>query len=153
MIDKDLIRVDLLKFRQKVYLSYPKGSPQRKQFLKTILQTELQLSKKEIPSDLLDFVAGGKKTVLWNSLKYLAVWFSCFLISCISFFLFYQYSPLASLFLFTGGFFLFLCSEPIKEYWKYHKRVKEIQKYSNDMKLYMAKLTNEIKRLDGPSGF
>ena len=72
--DKDLIRVDLLKFRRKAYLSYAENSLERKNFLKIILQNELQLTKSEIPHDLINLVLEGDKVMWWNALKYFGLW-------------------------------------------------------------------------------
>ena len=69
MDDRDNVRVDLLKFRRKAYLSYPQGSKERKTFLKTILQNELKITKQEMSPDIINLIIEGNKTVLWDCLK------------------------------------------------------------------------------------
>lgn len=153
MIDPESVRVDLLKFRQKAFLSYPEGSLERKKFLKTILQNELMLSKQDMPESMVNFLMEGKRVVFWSTIEKASLWFGAACLSAMAFVFTTNYAPFSFLFLFLSGFFLFRTTEHIREYFKYKKHVKVVEQYSNDMKLYMNKLSNDIRRLEGPRGF
>src|SRR5277367_2070284 len=79
--DRDNVRIDLLKFRRKAYLSYPIGSPERKTFLRTILQNELRLTKNEMPQYLIDSVIEGEEHVQSDALKSIIFFFFVFFLN------------------------------------------------------------------------
>jgi hypothetical protein len=55
-LDSDLVRVDLLKVKRKLYLSYPVGSKERSDFLAASKLSELNYLSKLVPPDLADLV-------------------------------------------------------------------------------------------------
>jgi hypothetical protein len=57
-LDSDLVRVDLLKAKRLIYLSYPEGSQERKDFLYASKLSELNYLTKLVPPDVADFVFG-----------------------------------------------------------------------------------------------
>jgi hypothetical protein len=151
MDDKDLIRVDLLKFRRKAYLAYPVGSPERKNFLKTILQNELQLTTKEMPHELINLVMEGDSVIFKNAMKQFAIWGWFAFISVVAFFgLHHVLHSFSFFFLGVGAACLSMGINYLYGYWLYCKSVKVVKQYSDDMKQYIAKISNDIKRLDGP---
>jgi hypothetical protein len=152
MSDPEQIRVDLLKFRRKAYLSYPEGSWQRKTFLKTILQNELRLTKQEMPHDLINFLVEGDKVVLWDMVKQFLSW-AAFSALCVIAFAFLHSYWSSFIFLFVGAGSLGVGLFYIYEYWRYRNSVSKVKKYFNDMQQYMNKISNDIKRLEGPHGF
>jgi hypothetical protein len=149
--DKDNIRVDLLKFRRKAYLAYPYGSPERKKFLKVILENELRLTKQEIPQPIIDFVTEGNKTIIWNSLKKF-LWCLAASLFCVLVFSF-LHSKWSLLILLPGGACLGVGLSYLGQYFGYRKSLQTVKQYSDDMNKYVSKISNEIKRLDGPHGF
>jgi len=155
MDDKDRVRVDLLKFRRKAYLSYPEGSEERKVFLKIILQNELYNTEKEVPQELCQFIIEGEKIVLKNAIKE-------FLVGLLIAFSFYAASIMARHA--WHGFFTWACvgcalislfnsGRTLYGYWKYHKSAKVVKQYSNETKQQVSKILEKIKRLEGPRGF
>jgi hypothetical protein len=147
MIDPENIRVDLLKFRRKAFLSYPYNSPERKNFLKVILQNELMLAGNEVPQDMIHLAISGKNTVFKESIKRFLGWFGASALCCLAFALTVHHSLLALAFLSWGGIFMYLGLQRLAAYISYHKNLKIVEKYSNEMKNYMNKLYNDIKRL------
>lgn len=55
-LDSDLVRVDLLKLKRKLYNSYPEGSEERKTFLVASKLSEIGYLSKVIPPDIVNFV-------------------------------------------------------------------------------------------------
>jgi hypothetical protein len=149
--DKDQVRVDLLKFRRKAYLSYPEGSPERKKFLKTILENELRLTEKEVPQTLIDFLIEGDKTFLWSTIRKFLGWFVASMF-CLTVFVLIH-TKLSLLILIPGGACLAVGIIYLEKYWAYRKNIETVKKYSNDMKKYMNRISNDIKRLEGPYGY
>jgi hypothetical protein len=153
MLDPESIRVDLLKFRQKAYLSYPEGSEERKKFLKTILQNELRLVKQDVPSDLINFLMEGKREVLGKFLKSALIWGGSFLISFSAFvWLIFLHSIYFTLFIFPMSYSVIMIVQHLSKYFTYRKSMKYIEKYSSDMKQYIGKIYSDIRKLDGPRG-
>jgi hypothetical protein len=149
MEDKDNIRVDLLKLRRKAYLEYPEGSKERKMFLKTILENELKLTEMEMPKEILNLVMEGDKMVFWDSLRKSIAWFGLGVLSYFAAFSL-RHSALAIPFYICGPFFLGMGGQYLYEYWLYRESVKSVKKYSQDMNQHINKISNDIKRLEGP---
>jgi hypothetical protein len=149
MEDKDNIRVDLLKFRRKAYLEYPEGSPERKNFLKIILQNELRLTEMEMPKEIVTLVIEGDKMVFWQSMRSFSLWaIPAFLLYFIGFLL--QKYHWNFIFYLLGSVLLAKGTQYFYEYWLYRKSMKTVQQYSQDMNQYINKISNDIKRLEGP---
>jgi hypothetical protein len=55
-IDPDHIRVDLLKVKRKIYISYPEGSDERKQFMLAAKMSELSYLQHLVTPDMVDMV-------------------------------------------------------------------------------------------------
>ena len=149
--DKDNVRVDLLKFRRKAYLSYPENSPERKNFLKTILKNELMLTESEVPASLINFAIEGKGVVFWNAVQKSIPWFGIAVLCNILFFILTHYhKTFAFFFLMFGAGCIGMTINYIYDYVLYYQNTKAAQKYLNDMNKYMNKISNEIKKLEGP---
>lgn len=56
MLDSDLVRVDLLKVKRLIYLSYPEGSQERQDFLYASKLSELNYLSKLVPPEIVDMV-------------------------------------------------------------------------------------------------
>jgi len=155
MEDRDNIRVDLLKFRRKAYLSYSENSPERKKFLKTILENELRFKEKDIPKDLVNFLIEGDRVVLQDTIKEIVL---CVIGIALSWTVAVLGRPLfhgiiSSIFAGAGIGCLLAAIRHGYDYFKYRKSLNVIKQYSNDMRQQMNRISNEIKRLDGPYGF
>lgn len=154
MDDKDLIRVDLLKFRRKAFLSYPEGSPERKTFLRVILQNELQVTEHEMPQDFMNLVLEGSGVVLKKLLKDVSFLLGIGLITGATFIETWpKVHSLALIFLITSVGCFVETTMKIIEYFKYRKSMEVVKEYSNDIKKQVNRISNDIKRLDGPRGF
>ena len=154
MDEKENIRVDLLKFRRKAYLSYPEGSNERKTFLKVILENELRHTENDVPPEFMDLILAGSAEVLKSTLKEVFILFGiCVLCS----FLFVEMWPkihyLDIIFLVGGAGCLISSGLKIKDYFRYRKNMGIIEKHANDVKKQMNRISNDIKRLEGPHGF
>lgn len=148
--EHDRIRVDLLKFRRKAFLSYPEGSLERKTFLKTILQNELRITANEMPQDVLNLAVEGDKFFLRGALTKCAPWIGFAICMDIAFGFALRYSMFSFVFLIIGAIALVAGLEYIVEYFNYRKSVKTIEKYSNDIRKNMDRISGDIRRLDGP---
>jgi hypothetical protein len=150
--DRDLIRVDLLKFRRKAYLSYPPDSVERKNFLRRVLQNELLFTKMDVPHDLINFIIEGDKTVFNNSIKNFFIRLGWSILSFSAFALIYRilHTNLAFIMFGVGVGYFIVGLQYLNDYWIYRKSVKTIKKYSNDMQQYINRISNDIKRLEGP---
>lgn len=152
--NRDDIRIDLLKFRRKAYLSYPENSYQRRNFLKMVLSNELRLAKEDIPQDFINFVIDGKKMVFWSAMKKAGPWLAYSLFCGIAFALLLsvKHNIFSFLLLPIGAICLAMGTQQLQTYWLYRKSIKAVEEYSNDMKKYMSRISNDIKKLDGPRG-
>lgn len=56
MLDSDLVRVDLLRLKRKLYNSYPEGSVERKTFLLASKISEIGYLSHVVPPDVVKFV-------------------------------------------------------------------------------------------------
>jgi hypothetical protein len=56
MLDSDLVRVDLLKVKRLIYLSYPEGSRERADFLYAAKLSELNYLSKIVPPEIVNMV-------------------------------------------------------------------------------------------------
>lgn len=54
--DPDRIRVDLIRAKRQVYISYPEGSPERKEFMLASKMNELRYLQKLAPHDMMDLM-------------------------------------------------------------------------------------------------
>jgi len=154
MDNRDNVRIDLLKFRRKAYNSYPEGSMQRKEFLKTILQNELRLTKDDVPHDIINLVIEGQQIVLADTLKKIFGWLALASLNLVLFTYFWpSIRYFSSIFIGVGAACLSLAIDKLVEYYRYYKSVDVIKKYSNDINKHMTKISNDIKRLEGPHGF
>lgn len=149
--DKDNVRVDLLKFRRKAYLSYPEGSIERKNFLKTVLETELRLTEQDIPRELINFIVDGNREAFKKTMKQFFIWFGWAVVnSGIYAWMFSDHKLFSFVFLFTGVGCMTVAFQHLYEYWAYRKSVKTVKQYSQEMQQYMNRISNDIKRLEGP---
>jgi len=149
--DKDNIRVDLLKFRRKAYLTYPVGSEERKIFLKAVLKHELMLTERDVPQDLINLIIEGGQVVFWDSMKHFLLWLGASTVCGGIFAWLYTLRIFMGFgFLFFGVGCLTIAVQYLYEYWRYCKSLKTVKKYSNDMQQYINKISNDIKRLEGP---
>ena len=148
--ENDRIRVDLLKFRRKAFLSYPEGSPERKTFLKTILQNELRLTTQEMPQDVLNLVVEGDKFFFKQAVKKALPWFGFSICMTAAFAFIFHRSVLSYIFLIMGGISMAGGLEHIIEYFNYRESVKIIEEYSNDVRKHMDRISSDIRRLEGP---
>jgi len=64
MLDADLVRVDLVKIKRKLFLSYPKGSVEREHFLLSSKLSELSYLTKLIPKEEAEIVFAEYKKAL-----------------------------------------------------------------------------------------
>lgn len=55
-LNPDQVRVDLLRIKRKLYISYPEGSKERREFLLASKMSELSYLQKLIAPDLVDLV-------------------------------------------------------------------------------------------------
>lgn len=55
-INPDQVRVDLLRIKRKLYISYPEGSKERREFLLATKLSELKYLQKLITPDIIDMV-------------------------------------------------------------------------------------------------
>jgi hypothetical protein len=149
--DRDNVRVDLLKFRRKAYLSYPPGSPERKHFLKTVLQNELILAKNDMSQDVINLIIDGDKIVVKDTIKQCIIRFVAAILCAI---VFVVTRPIIHNFAFVYLVMSTICSilgfDSLYDYWKYYKSINVVKKYSNGIKQQMNRITNDIKRLEGP---
>jgi len=153
MDDQDSVRVDLLKFRRKAFLSYPEGSPERKTFLKVILQNELRITENEMPQDFMNLVLEGSTEVLKDTLKNVLILLGILFICSYTFIeLWPKIHFLAVIFLIGGVGCIIESGLRIKNYFSYRKSMEVVKQYSNDIKKQMNRISNDIKRLDGPHG-
>jgi hypothetical protein len=153
--DNDNVRVDLLKFRRKAYLTYPENSPERKKFLKTILENELRLTEQEVPQNLVNFLLEEDNFVLHNAIKNISLCVFSFIFSTAAAWMFHSlfHGFVSSLFVGASIGSVWAGYQYGRDYWQYKKSINVVKQYSNDMKKYMNKITNDIKRLEGPHGF
>jgi len=56
VLDPDLVRIDLLRCKRLIYLSYPEGSQERKDFLYASKLSELKYLSKMVPPEIVDMV-------------------------------------------------------------------------------------------------
>jgi hypothetical protein len=56
MLDPDLIRVDLLRIKRKLYVSYPEGSKERKEFMIAAKMSELTYLQHLVPQETVNLV-------------------------------------------------------------------------------------------------
>jgi len=152
MDEQDNVRVDLLKFRRKAFLSYPEGSKERRTFLKTVLSNELRLAQEDVPDEFVNFIVDGKKIVFWSIFKDAVGWLGTALLCGILFpILFIKYrQPLSFILIPIGAVCLAMGLKYFYSYWEYIRSVKIVESYSNGLKKYIDKVSNDIKRLDGP---
>lgn len=153
MDDKENVRVDLLKFRRKAFMSYPEGSNERRNFLKTILQNELRLTEKEVPLELINYIIEGDNVAIHDTIKDVALC-SIAAITCgVAAFMFRSLFHGIATSIFIGGSFgcLWAAYQYGYDYFLFRKSVDTVKQYSNDMKKYMNKISNDIKRLEGPN--
>lgn len=150
--DKDNVRVDLLKFRRKAFLSYAEGSEERKKFLKTILENELRLTKQEVPHELINFLIEEDGLAWQNATKNIILCIISLAFSIAAAILFHTIYHGIVMSIFVGAAIgsAWAAYQYGYDYWKYRKSINIVKQYSNDMNKYMNKITNDIKRLEGP---
>ena len=146
MENPENIRVDLLKFRQKAFLSYPEGSKERKMFIKAALEKELRTVSKETPHELINLVMLKSEAVSRKYLKDFLLWGSLSIACYISYPLIHTLWSL--IFLFPASICLSLMLRVVKDYLLYRKDLKEIKTYSKYVQVYMSKLLTGIQKLD-----
>jgi hypothetical protein len=56
MLDSDLVRIDLLRLKRKLYNSYPEGSVERQTFLMASKLSEIGYLSNVVPPDVVNFV-------------------------------------------------------------------------------------------------
>lgn len=149
-IDPDRIRVDLLRAKRKVFLEYPEGSLERKNFLLVAKMSEVDYLTKTIPVELVTSVVGDFERAVKDEAKigvmalFTGVFLSAFLYI---FHVIYPENFLLSLW--RVGWFVGI-AEMLRHGWHVvgmRKKVTPLLKEYDALKEKIKKLNNEIKGL------
>lgn len=154
MEDRDQIRVDLLKFRRKAFLSYPENSPERKLFLKTILENELKIVKQELLEESSNTIFNDQNGLVQEHLKYSLL----FLAGAVVFLgMGFHYFPahwvLSILSYLVGNVFVWMFSIHSTSFFHYRKSIQKELTYRKDIKSYAEKITKKLDHLNKSYGF
>lgn len=150
-LNPDQIRVDLLRIKRKLYISYPEGSKERREFLLATKMAELNHLQKMIAPDLVDMVFTEYDRQQKAEVTKMSLWIiggACFSAMLFAYHRLYPQSiwlealyPMPTLIgLITGSTHLFHAAkhwqsfQPFKlEYEKIVKKVAKILKEINDL--------------------
>jgi hypothetical protein len=71
--DPNDVRVDLIKVKRKLYISYPSGSKEQKDFLVASKLSEIGYLSKLVPSDLVDIVFEEYNKLVYSEMGYIGL--------------------------------------------------------------------------------
>jgi hypothetical protein len=93
-LDGDLVRIDLLKAKRLIYLSYPEGSRERQDFLYASKLSELNYLTKIVPPEIVNFVFDEYTRLRKNELRNIGLSIGMGLSTALFMFLMHKIYPL-----------------------------------------------------------
>lgn len=147
-LDPDLIRVDLLKVKRKLFLSFPPGSQEQKDFLVAGKLSELGYLSKLVPEDMAEMVLQEYNQVVKTEVINIVLVLASGALLSTSLFIFHQaYPKNVWLYLFSLPFWVAL-GDAIRHVGHLITQYRAIKPFKEEYKLLqqrIKKLTDDLK--------
>jgi hypothetical protein len=147
-LDPDSVRVDLLKIKRKLFLSYPEGSRERQDFLIASKLSELNYLSKLVPHDVVDLVFEEYHKILKEEITAVAVYLILGTSVSMAMAIFRLAYPQISWLHLWGLGFVFGFLAILSHVWRMIDQWRKIQPFKKDYKELQKridKLADEIK--------
>lgn len=150
-IDPDHVRVDLLKVKRKLFISYPEGSKERQVFITTAKVSELAYLQKLMPQETVDFVLEEYEEQRKSEFKGIALCLGVGLSASIMLFTFHQVYPDSlwfSTFYVPSLFGAMLAATHVMHLIDGNRRMKPFKAEYDSIKAKIKRITDELKGLN-----
>lgn len=143
MIDGDLVRVDLLRVKRKLFAAYPEGSKERQDFLAAVKLSEITYLSKLVSPDVAELVFEEHDKIIKNEVIDIALLLGLGVAVSWGLFILHQIFPQNIwLNLFSAPFWITL-AESSRHVWHIIEQLKSIKPFKNEY----ATLSARIKKL------
>jgi hypothetical protein len=150
MDERDNVRIDILKVRQKIFSQYPPGSEEHKAFLKSVKSAELGHLSSTLPPELVNFVMEAAKLIMKHEvkeiLKFAIPTAFCGLVN----YFFATTIVEHVLMLVCTLYFAFHCVRHLSHLALQLKDLRDLKDNYSKLRNHMQKLSQDLKRLEGP---
>jgi hypothetical protein len=149
-LDPDLVRVDLLRCKRLIYVSYPEGSRERADFLYAAKLSELNYLSKLVPPEIVNMVFDEYARLRKDELKNIGLTLWIGLLVLMLMFNMHKLYPLVWVWKFWYASIAGVLLETIRHIWHMVLNWKKVQPFKleyTELGQKIKKLTDELKGL------
>ena len=148
-IDPEQVRVDLLRIKRKLYISYPEGSPERKEFMLAAKMSELSYLQNLVTPDMVDIVFEEYIKVLKSEVTQIALGLGFGLCFSVMFYGFHTINPASFWFKLWWLPFILGLSTSSTHFYHVILNWRRLQPFKQEYSLIQNKIEKLLKEIKG----